>query len=726
MPLKILLKGPGRLKQKLTIPVLFFIGLYFLQTDPIHSESSPDSTHADDKNGLWQLTALPARMGIRFYQFFISEQDLPACNFNPSCSAFGFESYKSTDPIQATLMTFDRLMRCNPWIYGEYPLVDNRFVDPVTDHMLWGKPERRYLNVPSGKPLNSMLPDISTSEKSTIYPRADMNFADAMALSGETELALKEYSRLSGYTFSDDIRLEAMFHGGWTLFKAERFADAAATFREAREIAAKGSPEEADSDLFEHLVNSMFEQQENRINSHEEPIWGYISAWGDIRHGKFEEASAILDSLARTCDTEIASASQSILAGIDSLEMPVSKKGWIAGSLSAFVPGLGRMYTGRYGDASFSFAVTGGTMGLTVRALRTGPWTKSAFFCSAAAGYYLGNIYGSITSARTENHRNAEAVTAALVSKAETQYILPEQIISKMLAHRLPLTETVVNGVQNDTLASVYRAEGDRHFNLGQWNKSISSYKKFIFFSPENASIDSVLFRSGRSYENAGKIEKARICFEQLLDSHPESMLAEKTRLSLARLHLRNGNGGHARLEIDEEIEFGTDPESVAEAGYLKTWVYISSHKWDGAQKWINQFRNNDQSGKTAAASRMISERLKSHQNIPQKSPRLARYLSAVVPGLGQAYSGKILNGLGAFILNGAIVYSTSNSIQSENWFDAALILGLVFHRYYAGNIYHAEKFCHEFNEARNEQFIEAISNDIRLFDPALDPMRFE
>lgn len=51
--------------------------------------------------------------GIRFYQLFISSQDMPVCNFIPTCSNFSFQAIRRFGPIKGLLLTSDRLQRCH-------------------------------------------------------------------------------------------------------------------------------------------------------------------------------------------------------------------------------------------------------------------------------------------------------------------------------------------------------------------------------------------------------------------------------------------------------------------------------------------------------------------------------------------------------------------------------------------------------------------------------------
>ncbi len=71
---------------------------------------------------------------IRLYQKYISTQDLPACNFSPSCSRFGMGAIQRYGFFRGTLLTADRLLRDNGiMLHTHYPFdeASGKYLDPV-------------------------------------------------------------------------------------------------------------------------------------------------------------------------------------------------------------------------------------------------------------------------------------------------------------------------------------------------------------------------------------------------------------------------------------------------------------------------------------------------------------------------------------------------------------------------------------------------------------------
>ncbi|MFM9946052.1 MAG: hypothetical protein ACKVQB_12560 [Bacteroidia bacterium] len=88
------------------------------------------------------------------------------------------------------------------------------------------------------------------------------------------------------------------------------------------------------------------------------------------------------------------------------------KKPWLAGTMSTLVPGLGKVYTGYYKDGIVALLFTGMSAYQAYRGYKA-KGTKSGIFIiytGMTAGFYFGNIYGSIKSARIRNRKMNEKI----------------------------------------------------------------------------------------------------------------------------------------------------------------------------------------------------------------------------------------------------------------------------------------------------------------------------
>lgn len=78
---------------------------------------------------------------VSLFRNTISRADGPdRCGFRPSCSAYGYRAIKEHGPLIGTLMTGDRLIRCNIWKRPgtDYVLLPNgKLFDPVSANVLF-------------------------------------------------------------------------------------------------------------------------------------------------------------------------------------------------------------------------------------------------------------------------------------------------------------------------------------------------------------------------------------------------------------------------------------------------------------------------------------------------------------------------------------------------------------------------------------------------------------
>ena len=97
-----------------------------------------------------------------------------------------------------------------------------------------------------------------------------------------------------------------------------------------------------------------------------------------------------------------------LLSNLEQRIDPKKKSPLFAGILSAIVPGLGRIYTGDYGEAAASLLLTGIFGYLAYSNFRDGYMQRGFIFGLITAFFQGGNIYGSVVSASLYNQNEIE------------------------------------------------------------------------------------------------------------------------------------------------------------------------------------------------------------------------------------------------------------------------------------------------------------------------------
>lgn len=87
----------------------------------------------------------------------------------------------------------------------------------------------------------------------------------------------------------------------------------------------------------------------------------------------------------------------------------------LAASLSAILPGTGKIYTGQWKDAIYSFLFVSAGLWLSYHSYSlNGLGVNSIFWGSITIGFYSANIYGSYKSAKRFNQRLNQSYTEAV------------------------------------------------------------------------------------------------------------------------------------------------------------------------------------------------------------------------------------------------------------------------------------------------------------------------
>jgi putative membrane protein insertion efficiency factor len=62
---------------------------------------------------------------IKFYQKNLSHLKKPCCRFFPTCSEYAVEAVEKHGVVKGCLLSFWRIIRCNPFCKGGYDPVPN-------------------------------------------------------------------------------------------------------------------------------------------------------------------------------------------------------------------------------------------------------------------------------------------------------------------------------------------------------------------------------------------------------------------------------------------------------------------------------------------------------------------------------------------------------------------------------------------------------------------------
>jgi len=397
-------------------------------------EASPgDSLNAPRAKGTSPIALIPLG-AIRFYQKVLSPQSVPACNFHPTCSHFSFQAFKRYGALRGLLMTSDRLQRCNYWARGHYPWAEDgrHLYDPVENHLLWGKPkpEAQTAKSEQTEPTPLGIPN-------SYQPAGIWGFAEYLFRMGDYQRACTEYQRFINLSPQAPQAEEADYKIGICLDKKGEYSSAIDHFKRWRVLYPQGNlVKQAKFHLgYSYFLlgdyekaNNIFTQLRGEVKS---KVWQskakYMIGWGWLRRKNWSKAYRAFKKMANSTTNQNEANHLKEIANLTKEGKSLPRRNpALAALFSALLPGSGRAYCRRLGDALYSFMLIGGTAYASrYYHLHRHP-SQSLIFGSMSLFFYAGDIYGSIKGAEIFNRQAQEDLQNQIEEKLKELSIINE------------------------------------------------------------------------------------------------------------------------------------------------------------------------------------------------------------------------------------------------------------------------------------------------------------
>ncbi len=255
----------------------------------------------------------------------------------------------------------------------------------------------------------------------------------------------------------------------------------------------------------------------------------------------------------------------------------------------------------------------------------------------------------------------------------------------------LPFMATIKNRSEEERRLFNYGLELLKEEHL---YRAVTEFYRFISYYPDSPLVSPARALAGECYFLAGKWEFAE----------KEYRLARKALAGddYAWLDLRIAAASFF-LDDFEAVEKAAkkavraDPVFKEAAKYLGYLSKVRQRDVRGAAYAFEDFKTSAGGGEGWALG-VTSEDILDGENLPGRSPTAAAIFSAVLPGSGQAYSGKMSDGVSSFLMIGMSGAASYLCLRDDA--DApGYILGALALSFYFANIYNAADAARTYND---------------------------
>jgi len=224
----------------------------------------------------------------------------------------------------------------------------------------------------------------------------------------------------------------------------------------------------------------------------------------------------------------------------------------------------------------------------------------------------------------------------------------------------------------------------DSLFNEGDYFRAITEYKRFLFDHPDSTIAPRAQLNIARSYLQAERWQDADTALQQVIETYPAAPEADIARTMRIESAFKQSNFSQA-VQISDTTTLAT-LSLINQQQRLRIWALAYQGKYSEARLVSPN-----------ASDSLNTQDLQQLEQLPMKSPVLAGSLSALLPGAGQLYAKRYREAGLALLLNAAFIAGGVQAIDSGNEVLGGILLFFEA-GWYGGNIYNAMNSVHKYN----------------------------
>ena len=235
-------------------------------------------------------------------------------------------------------------------------------------------------------------------------------------------------------------------------------------------------------------------------------------------------------------------------------------------------------------------------------------------------------------------------------------------------------------------------------FATGEYYRSITEARRYIFLFPEGLRTDEIAKLIGDAYLMSREWSEAIAAYDEFFTRFPVSPLAGTATFYKAIALLKLGHTAEAE-RLFQLILSSPDGEKKGLAARWEILLLIRQNRFEEAERLLKDRMLRPEIEKETDR---IEELLKEKKGARYKSPETAGLLSAILPGSGQFYNGRYQDGVYSFFLNALFILAAYKAYDSDNY-GLGGILTLFELGWYTGGIYGAVGGAHKYNRSIDE-----------------------
>jgi hypothetical protein len=234
----------------------------------------------------------------------------------------------------------------------------------------------------------------------------------------------------------------------------------------------------------------------------------------------------------------------------------------------------------------------------------------------------------------------------------------------------------------------------------GEHFRAVGEGRRYLVFFDDCGEVDSARLLVGLSYQRAKQWEEARETFRSLAGSATDAT-GHMARLAFADTLFRQERYQAAAANYKEFADKVSESSYAAYARYRQGFSELLDRRPVVAKQ---VFLTVPEGSDVSRHSLQLAEATGGFDDLPSRSPALAGIMSAIIPGAGQAYTGRWVDGSISLLVNAGFGIAAWQAYQNDLPV-VAILVGLFELGWYTGNIFSAVNYAHKYNERALEGY---------------------
>ena len=226
----------------------------------------------------------------------------------------------------------------------------------------------------------------------------------------------------------------------------------------------------------------------------------------------------------------------------------------------------------------------------------------------------------------------------------------------------------------------------DYLYDQGDFIRAAAEYQRFLFYKP--AEKEQIRFKVALCYRLGGKPQWAIHTLETFLDENPKSGLSSRAYYEIGVSYFLLKQYEESKGYLETSLPRISDMRVKAESQQLIGLSYLMQKQWSKAEKIFNVLESSDVTEVNEKAI-VYSKYAKQGKQLPIRNPFLAGLFSAVIPGSGRFYTGRIGDALTSIFIVSLTSWQAYDGFRRDGISSVkGWTLGTLSGIFYLGNIY--------------------------------------